>query len=124
MQKQVDALTPRLRVVASADAREDREDREDSVVAELTMAQALDRIRAELGIADCPKPRQVVDRVCVALSLRLEPDDTLRVWAPFGLEDLFALRLRPNPLRIKGAGGWARTTGSAKARWPEVVIEG
>lgn len=65
--------------------------------------------------------RFVATAFCVGV--RLEPDDTLRVWAPFGLEDLFALRLRPNPLRIKGAGGWARTTGSAKARWPEVVIE-
>jgi hypothetical protein len=44
--------------------------------------------------------------------------------APFGLEDLFALRLRPNPLRVKGAGGWDRTTGSAKARWPEITVEG
>ena len=66
--------------------------------------------------------RFVATAFCVGV--RLEPDDTLRVWAPFCLEDLFALRLRPNPLRIKGAGGWARTTGSAKARWPEVVIEG
>jgi hypothetical protein len=66
--------------------------------------------------------RFVATAFCVGV--RLDENDVLRVWAPFGLEDLFALRLRPNPLRIKGAGGWGRTTGSAKARWPEITIEG
>jgi uncharacterized protein len=66
--------------------------------------------------------RFVATAFCVGV--RLEKDDTVSVWAPFGLEDLFALRLRPNPLRVKGAGGWERTTGSAKARWPEISIEG
>jgi len=59
-----------------------------------------------------------------AVGARLEADGALRLFAPFGLEDLFALRLRPNPLRVKGAGGWARTTSSAKARWPEITVEG
>ena len=59
-----------------------------------------------------------------AVAVRLEADDRLTLHAPFGLEDLFAMRLRPNPLRVKGAGGWARTTGSAKARWPEITVEG
>jgi hypothetical protein len=63
----------------------------------------------------------VATAFCVGV--RLEAGDRLRVWAPFGLEDLFALRLRPNPLRVKGAGGWERTTASAKARWPEISIE-
>ncbi len=66
--------------------------------------------------------RFVATAFCVGV--RLESDDTLRVWAPFGLEDLFAMRLRPNPLRLKGAGGWERTTGSAKAQWPEITVEG
>jgi hypothetical protein len=66
--------------------------------------------------------RFVATAFCVGV--RLEDDDTLSVWAPFGLEDLFAMRLRPNPLRVKGAGGWERTTGSAKARWPEITVEG
>ena len=65
--------------------------------------------------------RFVATAFCVGV--RLEADDRLSVWAPFGLEDLFALRLRPNPLRVKGAGGWERTTASAKARWPEISIE-
>ena len=66
--------------------------------------------------------RFVATAFCVGV--RMEADDSLSVFAPFGLEDLFALRLRPNPLRVKGAGGWARTTGSAQARWPEITVEG
>ena len=66
--------------------------------------------------------RFVATAFCVGV--RMEADDSLSVFAPFGLEDLFALRLRPNPLRVKGAGGWERTTGSAQARWPEITVEG
>jgi len=66
--------------------------------------------------------RFVATAFCVGV--RLEADDSLSVFAPFGLEDLFALHLRPNPLRVKGAGGWERTTASAKARWPEITVEG
>ncbi|MDB5430754.1 MAG: nucleotidyltransferase family protein [Caulobacter sp.] len=63
--------------------------------------------------------------VCPAFSVgaRLEPDGALTIEAPFGLDDLFAMRLRPNPLRGLAAG-WIRVTGSARSRWPEVVIEG
>ena len=56
-----------------------------------------------------------------AVAVRLEPDDRLTVLAPFGLDDLFALRLRPNPLRL--TGGFARTAASATARWPEISVE-
>ncbi|MBS0360060.1 MAG: nucleotidyltransferase family protein [Proteobacteria bacterium] len=57
-----------------------------------------------------------------SVGVRLEPDDRLTIIAPFGLEDLFALRLRPNPNRI--TNGFARTAASATARWPEIrVIE-
>jgi uncharacterized protein len=66
--------------------------------------------------------RFVATAFCVGV--RMEADDSLSVFAPFGLEDLFALHLRPNPLRVKGAGGWGRTTGSAQARWPEITVEG
>jgi len=66
--------------------------------------------------------RFVATAFCVGV--RMEADDSLSVFAPFGLEDLFAMQLRPNPLRLKGAGGWERTTASAKARWPEITVEG
>ena len=56
-----------------------------------------------------------------AVGVRLEADDTLAIVAPFGLEDLFAMRLRPNPLRP--SSGLARTIANARARWPEIVVE-
>lgn len=55
-----------------------------------------------------------------AVAVRLEADDSLTVTAPFGLEDLFALRLRPNPYRP--TNGFARTAASATARWPEIEV--
>ncbi|WP_374659812.1 nucleotidyltransferase family protein [Phenylobacterium sp.] len=57
-----------------------------------------------------------------AVGVRLEHDDQLTIRAPFGLEDLFAMRLRPNPVRR--AGGFQRTAEAAQRRWPELVIEG
>ena len=57
-----------------------------------------------------------------AVGVRLEPDDVLTIVAPFGLQDMFDLTLRPNPIRL--TGGFARTAASALARWPEIrVIE-
>jgi hypothetical protein len=56
-----------------------------------------------------------------AVAARLEPDDRLTVVAPFGLEDLFAMRMRPNPRRR--TNGFARTADSLLARWPEVRVE-
>jgi hypothetical protein len=57
-----------------------------------------------------------------AVGIRLEDDDSLTVAAPFGLEDVFAMRLRPNPL-----GGvspdWDRIVGSVAARWPELTVD-
>jgi hypothetical protein len=56
-----------------------------------------------------------------AVGVRLEPDDWLHIEAPFGLADLFALRLRPNPRRK--TVGFARTAADVRRRWPEVMIE-
>lgn len=56
-----------------------------------------------------------------AVGVRLEADDRIAVFAPFGLDDVFAMRLRPNPNRPR-AEGWTRVTQSAKARWPECAI--
>jgi hypothetical protein len=59
-----------------------------------------------------------------AVGARLEADgDRMNIAAPFGLEDLFAMRLRPNPRRGL-AKGWDKVIASAKARWPEVTVEG
>jgi hypothetical protein len=56
-----------------------------------------------------------------AVAVRLDADDRLHIAAPFGLGDLFALRLRPNPLRP--GGGFDRAAASAASRWPEVSVE-
>jgi|HubBroStandDraft_6_1064221.scaffolds.fasta_scaffold91597_3 hypothetical protein len=56
-----------------------------------------------------------------AVGVRLESDDRLYIEAPFGLADLFALRLRPNPRRK--TVGFARTAADVRRRWPEVVID-
>jgi hypothetical protein len=55
-----------------------------------------------------------------AVGARLEVDGRLSILAPFGLTDLFALRLRPNPLRQ--TAGFQRTAEATRARWPEVTI--
>ncbi|MDP3403288.1 MAG: nucleotidyltransferase family protein [Brevundimonas sp.] len=56
-----------------------------------------------------------------AVGVRLEPDDTISIAAPLGLEDMFDLVLRPNPDRAV-AKDWARVTERALARWPELTI--
>ena len=56
-----------------------------------------------------------------AVGVRLEEDDSLSVAAPFGLEDVFALTIRPNPSRPV-AKGWAKAVASARARWPELTV--
>jgi hypothetical protein len=54
-----------------------------------------------------------------AVGVRLETDDRLHIEAPFGLADLFALRLTPNPRRK--TIHFARTSAAVRGRWPEVV---
>jgi hypothetical protein len=62
--------------------------------------------------------------IATAVAVRIQPNDELKMLAPFGLGDLFSLVVRPNPqcadpnayperVSVKG---WAR-------RWPELKIE-
>ncbi len=55
-----------------------------------------------------------------AVGVRLDADGRIAVTAPFGLEDLFALRLRPTPRRPQG---FDRIAAGMVARWPELTIE-
>lgn len=57
-----------------------------------------------------------------SVGARLEADGAMTLVAPFGLEDLFSLRLRPNPTRQ--TAGFARTAEAARRRWPELEIVG
>lgn len=56
-----------------------------------------------------------------AVGVRLEADGEISVAAPFGLEDVFAMVLRPNPGRPP-ARGWARAVENARTRWPEITV--
>jgi hypothetical protein len=56
-----------------------------------------------------------------AVGVRLESDDRLHIEAPFGLADLFALRLRTNPRRK--TLGFVPTCANVLRRWPELVID-
>jgi uncharacterized protein len=57
-----------------------------------------------------------------AVGVRLAADDRLTVIAPFGLGDLFALRLRPNPRRPITAS-FTRVVAGLLGRWPELKVE-
>ena len=56
-----------------------------------------------------------------AVGVRLDADDRLHIEAPFGLADLFALRLRSSPLRP--FGNFARVAAGVTGRWPELSVE-
>lgn len=58
---------------------------------------------------------------CFGVGVRLEADDSLTIEAPFGLEDLFSMTIRPNPHRGL-AKGWDKIVKSARERWPEVKV--
>jgi hypothetical protein len=57
-----------------------------------------------------------------AVGLRLERDGGLSVEAPFGLDDVFDMRLRVNPERGLAAD-WDRIISGLVARWPELSVE-
>ncbi len=58
---------------------------------------------------------------CFGVGVRLEADDSLTIEAPFGLDDLFAMTIRPNPDRPR-AKGWDKVIRSARERWPEITV--
>lgn len=57
-----------------------------------------------------------------AVAVRLEADDGLSIRAPFGLDDLFAMRMRHNPTRH--SPNFGRVAEGARARWPELQVLG
>ena len=59
-----------------------------------------------------------------AIGIRLDDDDAISIAAPFGLEDAFAMVLRPNPRRPFNGPSLVRVAQSAGARWPEIRVEG
>lgn len=60
--------------------------------------------------------------ICQAVAVRLEADDRLDIAAPFGLDDVFDMVIRPN--RAKGhARTHAEKAARAVAIWPELRVE-
>jgi len=57
-----------------------------------------------------------------AVGVRLELDDHLDILAPFGLDDVFAMRMRPNRALNNAATHDAKAE-RIKAIWPDVVVE-
>ena len=62
--------------------------------------------------------RFVAPAFCIGA--RLLPDDGLQIVAPFGLEDLFGLRLQPNPRRP--TTNFMRVAEGVRRRWPELTV--
>jgi len=56
-----------------------------------------------------------------AVAARLDADDRMAILAPFGLDDLFALRFRPNPTRP--TEHFSKIAAKMKTRWPEITVE-
>jgi hypothetical protein len=57
-----------------------------------------------------------------AVGVRLEADDRLDIAAPLGLEDCFAMRLRPNPARPVSRANFRRMCEGLTRRWPEAAV--
>ena len=96
------------------------------------MVEVRNQARVHLWFADkFGEPYQALTGTDEALSrfvapafgvgVRLEDDDGITVAAPFGLEDMFAMVIRPNPNRPL-ARGWDKVVASATARWPELKV--
>lgn len=56
-----------------------------------------------------------------AVAVRLEADDRLSIFAPFGLDDIFAFRLTPNPALDNRLTHHTKAL-RAKAIWPELTV--
>lgn len=56
-----------------------------------------------------------------AVAVRLEKDDSLTLEAPFGLEDIFSLTLRPNPA-LDNKGTYDEKAARCVDLWPQVTV--
>jgi hypothetical protein len=56
-----------------------------------------------------------------AVAVRLEPDGRLDIMAPFGLDDLFAMVIRPNPALDNRRAHEAKAA-RVQAIWPELTV--
>jgi hypothetical protein len=54
-----------------------------------------------------------------AVGVRLLANDGFCIFAPYGLEDLFAMRLKP----ARPSRAYAKIAASIRERWPEIAVE-
>ncbi|MGW4529017.1 nucleotidyltransferase family protein [Amycolatopsis sp. NPDC004378] len=59
--------------------------------------------------------------VCSCVGVRLESDGTWQVHAPSGLDDLFAMVVRPNPV-LAPREVYERKAARWRSRWPELTV--
>lgn len=57
-----------------------------------------------------------------AIAARLEPDDNLTLFAPFGLDDMFSFRIIPNHV-LQNRGAHEEKGARARSNWPEIIVE-
>ena len=55
------------------------------------------------------------------MGLRLEPDESLTLYAPYGLEPIFAFRLEPNP-RLDNRETHKAKSERQQRHWPELTV--
>ncbi|SMR83382.1 hypothetical protein SAMN04488030_3299 [Aliiroseovarius halocynthiae] len=68
--------------------------------------------------------REGIDRFACrthCVGVRLQRDDSLKTYAPYGLDDIFAFRVTPNPIRNNRATHEAKAA-RQKAQWPELTV--
>ncbi|MEU7788068.1 nucleotidyltransferase family protein [Amycolatopsis sp. NPDC049159] len=58
--------------------------------------------------------------VCSCVGVRLEPGGSWHFYAPHGLDDLFAMVVRPNPV-LAPCEACERKVARWRSRWPEIV---
>lgn len=57
-----------------------------------------------------------------AVALRLNDDDTLDLFAPFGLDSIFSFHIQPNRA-LDNEAGYRKKAERAKKTWPELTVE-
>ena len=73
-------------------------------------------------LANADKSLRYYASIVHAVGVRLEADGSLDIAAPFGLDDMFDMVIRPNRALINAASHTSKAQ-RAKAIWPEVVVE-
>ena len=80
------------------------------------------RLRPIRALANADESLRYYASIVHAVGLRLEADGSLDVAAPFGLDDMFAMVIRPNRA-LDNAVSHTSKAQRAKAIWPEVIVE-